>query len=155
MKDEGGLIVTKDQNKLLWLIYFIKSSSNFKVWGVALGFMFSSLLLACIVCNSNVFSASGGMVTILGLLIFIGITTPVELEDIQETINSQTSMPQIREDNGAEVIAHIAKTVESVLYARGRQVLGLSITLAGTTVWAYGWIIESLPWFVVINKCIN
>lgn len=155
MKDKNGLIVTKNQNKLLWLIDFIKSSSNFKVWCVSLIFMLLSLLMACFVGNSNIFAASGGVVTILGLLIFIGITTPVELEEIQEVINSQTSSPQIREDNGAEVIARVAKTVEDVLYARGRQVLGFSITLAGTLVWAYGWLIEYLPWFATINKCVN
>ncbi|GLQ30458.1 hypothetical protein [Litoribrevibacter albus] len=151
MKDKNGLIVTKDQNKLLWLIDFIKFSSNSKVWCVSLIFMVLSFLLACFVGNSNIFAASGGVVTILGLLIFIGITTPVELEEIQEVINSRTSSPQVREDNGAEVIAHIAKTVEDVLYARGRQVLGFSITLVGTLVWAYGWLIEYLPWFETIN----
>ncbi len=155
MKDKSGLIVTKDKNRLLWLINFIKSSSNSKVWSISLIFILLSFLLACIAGNSNIFAASGGVVTILGLLIFIGITTPVELEEIQEVINSQTSSPQIREDNGPEVIAHIAKTVEDVLYARGRQVLGFSITLSGTLVWAYGWLIEYLPWFATINKCVN
>lgn len=155
LKDKEGLIVTKDKSPYLWLLDFIKNSSNKRIWTISAIFMGVSFVLALVFSSSNIFSASGGVVTVLGLLIFVGISTPITLDEIQESINSQAATPNLIEDNGPQVIQHIARTVDEVLYSRAKQVLGLTVTASGTLVWAYGWLIEYLPWFSTINKCVN
>ncbi|NOQ94756.1 MAG: hypothetical protein GQ547_09015 [Methylophaga sp.] len=146
-KDKDNLIVTKENSCTLWILDFIKNSSNRNIWRISIGFVLAHFFLSILFLNSNIFSASGGVITILGLLIFVGISTPITLGEIQKSINSQTPMPQIKDNNGPEVIQRIAKTVDEVLHSREKQVLGLSVTIFGTLVWAYGWVIELLPLF--------
>lgn len=145
---KNGLIVTKDKNAFLWILDFIKNASNTKIWILAILFSSLSLALSFYTGESNFFSASGGVITILGLIIFVGISTPISLEEIDRVVQRQVSgIPKIKEDNGPEVIQYIANVVDETIHSRARQVLGLSITILGTIIWAYGWGIESIPCF--------
>lgn len=142
------LIATKDKNVFLWILDFIKNASSTKIWILALLFSGLSLVLSFYTSESNFFSASGGVITILGLIIFVGISTPVSLQEIDKVVQSQvTGTPKIREDNGAQLIRYIANVVDETIHSRTRQILGLSITTFGTLIWAYGWGIESIPCF--------
>lgn len=148
---KNGLIVTKDQDVYLWVIDFIKNASEIKIWTSALVFSALSLAISFYFGESNFFSASGGVITILGLIIFVGISTPVSVDEINLVTQSQISgTPKTTEDNSAEVIQYVVDVVNKTIHARSRQLLGLKVTIYGTLVWAYGWCIEIVYCFPIL-----
>ncbi|MCP4553582.1 MAG: hypothetical protein GY834_16415 [Bacteroidetes bacterium] len=149
MRDSSGEIVTKDRNIFLWILDFIKKSSGLRVWMISIIFSTFSLWLSFEFSESNIDSASGGVIAILGLLVFIGVSTPISLDEIQEEIKYQTTSPQLTGNNGLEIARFMVRRIDNVLHHRSMQVQGLSITMFGTLIWAYGWLIEKLPWFAV------
>ena len=145
---KNGLIVTEKENIYLRALAFIKNSSDKRIWTIVLLFTGISLAVSYMTGESNFFSASGGVITVLGLLIFVGISTPITMEEIDKVVHNQISgMPEVKADNGKEVIKYSANVVEQTIHCRARQVLGLSVTVDGTIVWAYGWVIETIPCF--------
>jgi hypothetical protein len=145
---KNGLVVTKEQNVLLWGLDFIKNASNRKIWFLALTFSSLSFVISFYSGEPNFFSASGGVITIIGLIIFVAISTPVSLEEIDSIVNNQIlRRPQIKDDNDSKVIQYIVNVVDETIHDRSRQVLGLSVTIYGTLIWAYGWCIEFVPYF--------
>lgn len=107
-------------------------------------FIFVSYLISSLNDDPNYFSASGGVATILGLLMLIRYSTLEHVIDIQHAVTSRhqkhfgfadkfTSETTIQENN--------IKVKNEISI----EIKGLIITMLGTLIWAYGFCIPLIP----------
>ena len=96
-------------------------------WFLILTYIFGSLVLAMRYSDPNIFSASGGVVTIYGILILVSISTPLTVEELRnKASNTEPNNP-----------ANILKT-------HNLQIRALLTSIVGTLIWAYGWLLSGL-----------
>jgi len=154
MAKNNGLFPTQKDSLILKLLLFIQSSSDLNIGLVSVFIVLTSFALSFFTGITDIFSASGGVLTVLGIFVLVGVSTPVSFEDIDQAVKEEVSNPCSKTSaTGEEVIQHIATIVQRILHNRSRQVLGTKISAIGILIWAYGWLIEKLPSYPV-GACI-
>jgi len=86
---------------------------------------------------------------VVGLLIFSSLNVPITYLDLHRDLfgsHSDVDVPEFLEDS--EEATKNFVNVERLRVSRNNQILGLKITIFGTVIWAYGWVIEYIPCFV-------
>ena len=91
--------------------------------------------------DMNLFAASGGVMTIAGLLSLIRFTTLDKLLNQEAIIEGATGLtgPPVSEKEAEEITARTRAAAMIRIKAELRsELIGLSLTFVGTVVWAYG-----------------
>lgn len=127
MKEIYKFVAVVAQSKLTLALLVVFCAASF-----ALGQKFKDM---------NLFAASGGVLTVGGLLSLIRFTTLDKLL-LQETMIANSSGltgPPVSEEEAVAIEAKCRAAARTRISAELRsEIIGLSLTVIGTLIWAYG-----------------
>ncbi|MDH5302198.1 MAG: hypothetical protein OEW58_12645 [Gammaproteobacteria bacterium] len=152
MTRKSGITSTSETNLILKLIESISSWRLRTTISIIFLLSSSSILISYVTKDANWFSASGGIVTIIGVLILSGVTTHTKFEDIGEEINhrlgfNNKGLPK----NGNEFMSNVVTITNEVLHIRQKQIEAAWYVAVGTFIWAYGFLLGKISWFSATN----
>jgi len=110
------------QSFLRKVLLSLRTISSFKLWSILFLYLGASLFLTFDKSEPNFFSAAGGVTTIIGLLQFIALSIPLFPSELEQ-------------QNDGSIL--------STLHNHDLQIRSLKITILGTLIWCYGWLIPA------------
>lgn len=127
-------------NRIISLMSYVKKCPSKMILFFVFIYLFVSIALYLYTNNNNWVSASGGVLTILGVLVVFATSTPITIEEIQ-THASQNDSISYWAGNEESTLKAQQQALKNSNDLQSRQVLALTITIIGTFVWAYGWLL--------------
>ena len=146
-----GLAPTQRNTTSVKVLRLLSGSDQWVIWSMSSLLLAASFALSVYFKNSNFLSASGGVVTIIGLLILASISIPVNERDIE--IEYRKYIGHDFPANDTYWRNHYAESHNRFIKDKNGHLFGINVSIVGTVVWAYGWLIDYLP-FMAVNKCI-
>ena len=144
-------IAPKQSNTIsVRVLQILSSAKQETVWYFSISIFVISFLLSIYFDNSNFFSASGGLVTIVGLLILASISIPVNEKEIEIEYRKAVGQPFAVNDDYWRT--HHAESHNRFIKEKNGHIFAINVSIVGTVVWAYGWVIDYLP-FMGSSTC--
>jgi hypothetical protein len=122
--EDSNMDIKVKESWLLKTLISLRTISPRLLWTIMSLYWLASLFLSYGYSDTNIISAAGGVTTIFGLLQFITLSIPLSVEELEEP--EELTAEQQR---------------EKILKNHELQVRGLRLTIIGTLVWAYGWLL--------------
>lgn len=121
-----------------FLLIVLRSKVSIYVIGI---FIISSLIASKITGDMNLFAASGSILTIFGLFQTIQFTTIERFLNQKAIIHSSTGVtgPPISQEESERIISESRRKAKIKLEKELKSdIKGITYTIVGTLIWAYG-----------------